>query len=270
MQITWKRATKIPGNNTLFGQGVSPDDIHQGRVGNCWFLAALSAVADADPGLIKKAFHNTENPLNAAGIYAVDLYTLGVPHTVVVDDFMPRSMGDDGVKMENSFANVNMKGDQSMWGPILEKAFAKMVGNYMHTSGGVPANGVRRIVGGPFELHTHKGKNVDTLWKDLTAHDGKKDIITCSTGGGNDTMTNKDGLVLGHAFTVLGTHTLSNKQRLVKIRNPWGTEKFKGAWSDNSALWTQKLMDEVGLKKNMKDGIFYMAIEDYAKQFEET
>ena len=106
LEITWKRATQIPGNNTLFGKGVSPDDIIQGNVGNCWFLAAASAVADADPGLVKKAFLNTSNQLNAAGIYAVDFYTLGVPHTVVVDDFMPRSVGDDGVKMENSYANV--------------------------------------------------------------------------------------------------------------------------------------------------------------------
>ena len=166
MQITWERASKIKGNNTLFGKGVSADDIYQGRVGNCWFLAAASAVADADPGLVTKAFLNTDNQLNAAGIYAVDLYTLGVPHTVVVDDFMPRSVGDDGVKIENSFANVATS-DQSMWGAILEKAFAKLVGNYMHTSGGIPSSGVRRIVGGAFELHPHIGMAVDALWKEL-------------------------------------------------------------------------------------------------------
>ena len=62
-------------------------------------MAALSAIADADPGLIKKAFFNTSNQLNAAGIYAVDLYALGVPHTVVVDDFLPRSVGNDDVTM---------------------------------------------------------------------------------------------------------------------------------------------------------------------------
>ena len=164
--ITWKRATQIPGSNSLFGKGVSADDIIQGNVGNCWFLAAASAVADADPGLVKKAFLNTSNQLNAAGIYAVDFYTLGVPHTVVVDDFMPRAVGDDGVKIENAFANVSTS-DRSMWGGILEKAFAKLVGNYMHTSGGQASAGVRRIVGGPFELHPHKGATVDAIWKEL-------------------------------------------------------------------------------------------------------
>ena len=130
---------------------------------------------------------------------------------------------------------------------------------------------MRRIVGGPAELHWHKEKTVDALWNELIAHEGKKDIITCGTGESTDGKSeNKDGLSVSHAFTVLGTRTLSNKQRLVQIRNPWGHEEFKGAWSDSSAKWTEKLKNEVGLKVTTKDGIFYMAIEDYAKQFEET
>ena len=131
-KITWKRATQITGTHTLFGKGISPDDATQGELGNCWFISAASALADTDPALVKKAFHNTSNQLNAAGIYAVDLYTLGIPHTVIVDDFMPRWTSKDGTKIENTFANVGST-DKSMWGPILEKAFAKSVGNYLHT-----------------------------------------------------------------------------------------------------------------------------------------
>ena len=132
MKLTWKRATQIPGNHTLFGKGISPDDAIQGELGNCWFIAAATAIADTDPGLVKKAFLNTSNQLNASGIYAVDLYTLGVPHTVVVDDFMARSLSKDGSKIENAFGNVGST-DRSLWAPILEKAFAKSVGNYLHT-----------------------------------------------------------------------------------------------------------------------------------------
>ena len=267
IKISWKRASQITGKHTLFGNGISADDAIQGEVGNCWFIAAASAVADADPSLVKKAFLNTSNTLNAAGIYAVDIYTLGVPHTVVVDDFMPRSLNDSDV-VANTFGNVGKDG--SLWGPILEKAFAKMVGNYLHTSGGVMAHGVRRIVGGPYEKHMHKKTNANALWKELQAHEGKKDIITVCTEGSNHLETDKDGLTLGHAFTVLGIHTLSNGVRLVKIRNPWGKETFKGAWSDTSALWTDEHAKKVGLKKTLNDGIFHMSIEDYAKKFELT
>ena len=176
---TWKRATEIPGNHTLWGKGVSAHDAIQGEIGNCWFIAGLSAVADANPGLIKKAFHNTSNQLNAAGIYAVDIHILGVPHTIVVDDFFPRmkSLRDD-TKIVNGFANIS-KEDQSMWAPILEKAFAKSVGNYLHMEAGFAFESVRRIVGGAAEFHFHNKKSADALWNELIAHEGKKDIITC-------------------------------------------------------------------------------------------
>ena len=132
------------------------------------------------------------------------------------------------------------------------------------------AYGVRRIIGGPYENFDHPDSNAEDLWKELIAHEDKKDVITAGTGGGSDTETNKFGLVLGHAFSVLGTKVLSNGVRLVKIRNPWGAESFKGDWSDTSDKWTEELKKEVKLNPTNKDGIFYMSIEDYAKQFETT
>jgi hypothetical protein len=45
-------------------------------------------------------------------------------------------------------------------------------------------------------------------------------------------------LAYRHAYTVLGTVKLSNGEKLVKMRNPWGVEKWKGAWSDHSYKWT--------------------------------
>ena len=53
----------------------------------------------------------------------MDFYTLGVPHTVVVDDFMPMTKSEETSKLVNTFASVGP--DQSLWGAILEKAFAK-------------------------------------------------------------------------------------------------------------------------------------------------
>ena len=63
--------------------------MNQGSVGNCWFIAAASSVAEV-PARLEKVFLNTDTKLNEAGIYAVNLYTLGVPHTVIVDDYMAR------------------------------------------------------------------------------------------------------------------------------------------------------------------------------------
>ena len=81
-------------DNTLWGStGITVDDVRQGLLGNCWYKAAASAIAEV-PGRLEKTFHNSE--LNSAGIYAVDFWALGVPHTVVVDDFLPLNETSSG------------------------------------------------------------------------------------------------------------------------------------------------------------------------------
>ena len=86
--------------------------------------------------------------------------------------------------------------------------------------------------------------------------------------GKSDKYMNEVGLNLSHAYTVLGTKTLTDKDnkkiRLVKIRNPWGEETYNGAFSDKSDLWTDDLRKQAGaVKKN--DGVFFMPIADYKK-----
>ena len=86
-------------------------------------------------------------------------------------------------------------------------------------------------------MYEHKDKDVESLWQLISTHDKNDDFITCGTEGSDDTKRNLSGLTKGHAYTVLGTVKLSNGTRLVKIRNPWGTEGFVGAYSDSSSLW---------------------------------
>jgi calpain-5 len=93
MDIGWKRATELNYSpKSLWGDGISVDDINQGYIGNCWFMAAASAVAEV-PGRLESVFLNTESDLNSQGIYAVNFYALGVPHSVVIDDQLPISGG---------------------------------------------------------------------------------------------------------------------------------------------------------------------------------
>lgn len=41
------------------------------------------------PGRIEKMFLNMQNKQAAGGVYAVQIHALGMPMTVMVDDFLP-------------------------------------------------------------------------------------------------------------------------------------------------------------------------------------
>ena len=88
--VTWSRAYSVfnPRGRTLFGDGISTDDVNQGALGNCWFLAAASAIAE-HPGRMEKVFLNKDNALNEQGVYAVKFWSMNVPLVVVVDDYLP-------------------------------------------------------------------------------------------------------------------------------------------------------------------------------------
>ena len=41
------------------------------------------------PGRIEKLFLNNRNEVSRTGIYGVNIFTLGLPQTVLVDDWLP-------------------------------------------------------------------------------------------------------------------------------------------------------------------------------------
>jgi hypothetical protein len=118
-------------NVSLFGsKGIRPQDIRQGEIGNCWYLSSITALAEY-PGRIEGSFLNKE--ISAAGVYGIQMYALGVPITVMVDDHLPL-YGSSGSRTRYSQIGT----DGSVWGPLMEKAFAKFHGNYARIVAGDP------------------------------------------------------------------------------------------------------------------------------------
>lgn len=91
--------------------GPTKDDIFQGAVGDCYFVARLSAVADADPEYIKKMVVDLGD-----GTYAVRFYNNGQPEYVRVDADL---WVDNGTPKYAGLGQEN-----SIWVPIVEKAYA--------------------------------------------------------------------------------------------------------------------------------------------------
>ena len=59
---------------------------------------------------------------NENGIYALNLFALGLPVTVTIDDYIP--------VLNDKAVFVPPGPDQSLWGMLVEKATAKIHGGY--------------------------------------------------------------------------------------------------------------------------------------------
>lgn len=77
------------------------------------------------------------------------------------------------------------------------------------------------------------------------------------------------GIVSGHAYTLLGVYNIKysmGTEKVVKLRNPWGEQEWKGKWSDGNEIWetvSQGEKERVGYTNNSHDGIFFMTYDDF-------
>ena len=104
------------------------------------------------------------------------------------------------------------------------------------------------------------------------AHDAANEIMLTSTWGTNHDTQADNGIANGHAYTVIGVTDAVPGARLVKLRNPWGTEKYKGPYCDDCKEWndvSQDVKDTLQFTQ-ANDGIFYIPLADYHSYFEET
>lgn len=128
--------------------------VKQGGLGTCYIKAAMSALAEY-PDLVKAAFVNSAK--NDEGIYTVRFYIRGKPWHVTVDDYMLYKSADSKL----TFGQLSMDGN-SIWAAVLEKAWAKVKGNYFISKAGFTNNGIRALTGVPVFQY-------DSDDKDLTA-----------------------------------------------------------------------------------------------------
>ncbi|NJM46257.1 MAG: hypothetical protein HC860_08805 [Alkalinema sp. RU_4_3] len=108
-----------PVSGALFKDGPSYQDVRQGVVGNCYFLAALAAAAFRAPNLIQDMFID-----NADGTFTVRFYNDGVADYITVDRYLPtRSLGTFTFGDTGSFYDYSQN---ELWVLLAEKAYAQM------------------------------------------------------------------------------------------------------------------------------------------------
>jgi hypothetical protein len=189
----------------LFVDGPQYDDIAQGAVGDCYYLAALASLADTDPNIIQQMVA----PMGD-GTFAVRFYSGGSEVYLRLDADLPAS--------GSSPAYAKLGKDGELWVPIVEKAYA-----YFRYG----QNSYSSISGGWMSAVYTQVANCASPWRYTTgtAADLYNYIASNLAGGHPVTMgsySNASGpIVGGHAYMVKSVAT-SESGSYVTVYNPWG------------------------------------------------
>lgn len=127
----WMRPHEIvernyrPKRPEFIVEGAKANDLDQGYLGNCWFIAGCIAVTFVD-SIFQKVVPRGQicDGGDYAGIFHFRFWIYGSWYDVVIDDYLP--VYEDGRLI---FCH-NTEEPNEFWAALLEKAFAKISGSY--------------------------------------------------------------------------------------------------------------------------------------------
>ena len=263
-KYNWNRVEEILNskNYQVFQEGISPDDIIQGSIGDCYFLSAIGSLCKFS-NYIDRLFFTKEK--TKEHLYGVYIYLNGRWILVLIDDYLPYTG-----KRFKKFA-FSASGGKELWVALLEKAWAKMNGSYAKIGcGGSPTevfDVLTEAYSEQVQIHPYYK---DYIWETMFDSEKKGYIMTAGTSSDIYNL-NLDGVGLspGHAYTVLGVmeiQTANGIEKVVRLRNPYGNGEFNGDWSDYSKKWTPELKKKYNLVIK-DDGDFYMSFDDFLNYY---
>ena len=257
-RLEWRRVTDISSKWELFEGKIEFNDVQQGSLGDCYFLSSITALTEY-PYLIKEKFRTQQ--FNEEGYYEIIFFIDGEWQILFLDDYFPY----DPRKRTFAFARPH---NNELWAMLLEKAWAKLNGGYSNIVGGIVSEPISALTGFPTEYLSHKNLEEEDIYSKIEEGD-KEGTIMSSASKGNDEVEAR-GLVQSHAYTLIGAKKWVQRHLyLLKLRNPWGEGEWNGKWSDNSPYWTDEYKRYFNYKK-ANDGIFWIDISDYVKNFDAT
>jgi hypothetical protein len=110
--VIWVRARDYCGNQLFQDGGIHPQDVAQGRVGDCWLIAAIACVAAHEPQILRRAFVTKQT--NRRGKYQVRIFDRSARAWEVVSI-------DENIPLQRSSRAPIFAQSLIMWVVLLEK-----------------------------------------------------------------------------------------------------------------------------------------------------
>lgn len=100
---------------------------------------------------LRNAFKTTT--CNKAGAFSTQVYVRGVPGVVTVDDYLPFDGTYVASYNQAWLYFADQSSDGSIWSALMEKAFAKVCGNYEVLNGGQDGEAWNFVAGTPYTFY---------------------------------------------------------------------------------------------------------------------
>lgn len=198
-------------SGSLFVDGITYNDVDQGAIGDCYFLAALGEVAFRRATIISNMFID-----NGDGTFGVRFVRDGVSQFVTVNRYLPVYKsgavfaGWGGGKFDNA--------GNELWVALAEKAYVQL-----NESGWIGQDGTNRYEGISLGFSAnayHQIAGTATIESSLS----KSGIITAFNAGKAISISTKEsgtavGVVSNHEYMLIGYDSLTDRFHLF---NPWG------------------------------------------------
>ncbi|CAL1546273.1 unnamed protein product [Lymnaea stagnalis] len=282
--IIWKRPKDIVEDPKFFVDTKIIGEFSQGELGNCSFVAACVCLVKNKSLWCKVVPDHRSQVFSPsskyAGIFHFKFWSCGSWVDVVIDDYLPTKDG------RLIYTHSNSRNE--FWPALLEKAYAKLFGSYEALTSGKARNAMVDLTGGIGEdIKMEDFKTMaekDRLYRRLLDAKANGALICASIKANNASEREAKlsvGLIRGHAYSLTqvkrihlkGSRSLWNKKNdkiaMVRLRNPWGRDDWKGAWCDGSPDWDKvnaSDLKSMTLKKNY-DGKFWMCFDEFCQYF---
>lgn len=284
-EIEWKRPKELCKVPKLVVEGVSSDDLTQGQFGNSWFVSACSSLI-LEPKLWQKVVPDhkqqewtQENEYG--GIFHFQFWRYGEWYDVVVDDLLPTKNGE--------LVFCHSKNRNEFWSALVEKAYAKLFGDYESLEDGCTADALIDFTGGvaqKVDMEECGARNDDvvklTLFNELVEAADNKSLIVSSIKCPKDECGQEadQGLIKGVGYIVSSIKRIAvpkglkqaaggDTLYLLRLRNPWGNKEWTGPWSDGSDEWKRlehSEREKLGITFQV-EGDFWMSLNDFIAHF---